>query len=1003
MSGKLLNSFRDENRDLQKQIGCMNGIFQFFDGRHFLSKRRISSQNQKRLPPGQSGNHGMESSSMTQETIENLPKEEAVKEKQRVSVESSRTSVSSSCSSTFSSVDCNKIAHPEPSSFGHSIFPGTKQSLDLRDVVKDSISRETYGLSLKTKVKGVRHVVKNVDSPRPLQLSKSVNPEVSSLDGSFRVIAKLREAPQSSNKEKSRALSLKDAPRFSYDGRESRDTWKSSIKLKELFPRLSLDSREGSIRRSAFESRSNYLLDDLQRRNGKTIEPERTKQPTSVVAKLMGLEVFPDSVSGKDDQERKIKCFPDEGLDTISNSSRKADESKHNQVSRSPRTLQREPASPQLRNVKGKSKFPLEPAPWRQPEGNRGSRKPVFIYREANTKTQNSCPSVYNEIEKRLTELEFKRSGKDLRALKQIPEAMQKTKEKLDASDSEPQTSTPIPNYRNFGQNSILPIQCSQITPTMKSESSIVIIKPAKVVQKPRNAGSTAIPIEGISGLHILRTRSNTDSRKDSVDKQTAKDLTPRNNHFREPSCRPVQSMDKRTNARSVGNPTFSGRNSTTVSPRLQQKKHGMEKQSHPTIQTSDSRRARRHLTKQQIQAGSPSRKFKPKSPNLQHSDDQLTEFSSETRHLSHQGDAISVQSESNTSLASETMDIEVTSTDRSKEINGANLHKNQKNEIVARLIKDRSKAELTTATLEQPSPVSVLDITFYGEESPSPVKKKSNAFKDEETLNSDEAEWNLVDLHDLLNSKRPHLSPDFGREKLENIKHLVHKLRQVNSTHNEASTDYIASLCENKNPEHRYITEILLASGIMLKDLGSSSTIIQFHPSGHLINPNLFLVLEQTKGRIELPDDERSTEKIDKSKFNQKIHRKLIFDTVNEILVHKVSSLGFSEPWISPNKLGVKSLSGQKLLKELCSEMDHLQAKPKCSLGDEVDGLISILSEDMKHQTQNWEDCHTEVPGVVLDIERLIFKDLIGEVVSGELAGLQCRQTKHCRQLFSK
>ncbi|KAI7978956.1 hypothetical protein LOK49_Contig602G00002 [Camellia lanceoleosa] len=56
-----------------------------------------------------------------EETIENLPKEEVVKEKQRVSVESSRTSVSSSCSSTFSSVDCNKIAHPEPSSLGHSI------------------------------------------------------------------------------------------------------------------------------------------------------------------------------------------------------------------------------------------------------------------------------------------------------------------------------------------------------------------------------------------------------------------------------------------------------------------------------------------------------------------------------------------------------------------------------------------------------------------------------------------------------------------------------------------------------------------------------------------------------------------------------------------------------------------------------------------------------------------------------------------------------------------
>lgn len=50
--------------------------------------------------------------------------------------------------------------------------------------------------------------------------------------------------------------------------------------------------------------------------------------------------------------------------------------------------------------------------------------------------------------------------------------------------------------------------------------------------------------------------------------------------------------------------------------------------------------------------------------------------------------------------------------------------------QIEARLTEDRSKAE--TATLEQPSPVSVLDTTFYREGSPSPVKKTSNAFKGE-------------------------------------------------------------------------------------------------------------------------------------------------------------------------------------------------------------------------------------------------------------------------------
>lgn len=43
----------------------------------------------------------------------------------------------------------------------------------------------------------------------------------------------------------------------------------------------------------------------------------------------------------------------------------------------------------------------------------------------------------------------------------------------------------------------------------------------------------------------------------------------------------------------------------------------------------------------------------------------------------------------------------------------------------------NQSTAELLTVTVEQPSPVSVLDSTFYRDDSPSPVKKisQSNAF----------------------------------------------------------------------------------------------------------------------------------------------------------------------------------------------------------------------------------------------------------------------------------
>lgn len=53
MSAKYMYRLSDENPDLQKHIGCMNGIFQLFDRHHILGgSRRATSQNQKRLPSG---------------------------------------------------------------------------------------------------------------------------------------------------------------------------------------------------------------------------------------------------------------------------------------------------------------------------------------------------------------------------------------------------------------------------------------------------------------------------------------------------------------------------------------------------------------------------------------------------------------------------------------------------------------------------------------------------------------------------------------------------------------------------------------------------------------------------------------------------------------------------------------------------------------------------------------------------------------------------------------
>lgn len=42
MSPKLVYAMSDENEELKKQIGCMNGLLQFFDPHHFINNPRVS-------------------------------------------------------------------------------------------------------------------------------------------------------------------------------------------------------------------------------------------------------------------------------------------------------------------------------------------------------------------------------------------------------------------------------------------------------------------------------------------------------------------------------------------------------------------------------------------------------------------------------------------------------------------------------------------------------------------------------------------------------------------------------------------------------------------------------------------------------------------------------------------------------------------------------------------------------------------------------------------------
>lgn len=661
-------------------------------------------------------------------------------EKQRLSTESSRASFSSSCSSSLSS-DCNKTTQQE-ASLDRIIFPETparvpvmnqpsmspqlgRQSLDLRDVVKDSMYREARGLAVKTANKEeLGRSIKHRNSPRPSQLSKSVDGvEIGKnqnfpvdLKESLRVLAKLREAPWYYYESKDHLTSsykgndgcwhtvAKDTPRFSFDGRElnrmsfeTRDTFKSTLKLKEM-PRLSLDSREYSIQSSNSDSKRTHLSRNAQNSgnsNEKVPNLQQSlgtqKRPPSVVAKLMGLEAFPDAALASDGQLGMRKTCPVKDGDPFLKSSKTNNLNRPIQISNSRNPL-KDPTSPRWKNPDlimkpvSSSRFPIEPAPWRMQDGNRGSQKPNSRPVKVPARAISTIPSVYSEIEKRHKDLEFKQAGKDLRALKQILEAMQakgflETKKEEQAlnfgAQGDYESKCTIPNLRSISQQNLHSNHKNASTTsgsdsTRTFESPIVIMKPAKLVEKAGISASSMVPVDGLSDLRKSQNGGNVDGRKGSTNSQGAKDQSPK--YSRRDAA--TSYVDKRASGKSMRSTQSSSRSqqlpredatansaksSGSVSPRLQQRKLEMEKRSRPPTPPSDSNRPRRQSNRQPMDSVSPGAKARLKCPNSQQSDDQLSEISNESRTLSCQGDEIFVQSDSNILLDTK-MDVEVTS-----------------------------------------------------------------------------------------------------------------------------------------------------------------------------------------------------------------------------------------------------------------------------------------------------------------------------------------------------
>ncbi|KAG1368658.1 protein LONGIFOLIA 1 [Cocos nucifera] len=1095
------------------------------DRYHLFKGRRLHGHNHKRFPSGQailnSRNAGADRSACSPQIVPEKNLSKSSNENQgTVSMESSGTSFSSSSCSSFSSLECNRSTQKEPSSMdriflersirnssrlknsdvdGRSIYyeslgdpshasaQSGRQSLDFQDVVKDSIYKETCSLSVKTSTTEVKNrTLKHRDSPRPMQLSKSVDRSYviavdgkstlpANLDESLRVLVKLKEAPwyfSEASEQPRSSCEAKDAsffpisreaPRFSYDESKischSLDSRDVSRSVSKELPRLSLDSREGSLRSSNFDSKPNSILKDSNSSINRGVSTTSNfqqewgsyKNPTSVVAKLMGLEPMPHKgLAGQKpvnltetNTSKHNDPFNGPGnRNPIAKASQATQDSRKDHLLHSPRNSLKDPVS-QLKKSDPvmNSRIPTETATWRQQEKIHIPQKTKLGYRKAQLKQQPE--SVYSEIEKRPKELEFQKSNKDLRALKQILDAMQ-TKGLLEIKKGEDQHSevsvstnysgrTPAEYDHNFKSTDTHNLHNTQPFPTpMKGsniprayKSPIVIMKPAKSVIESGVFASSAIPLEGLSGLQKLQTSDYMCRDKTSTNNRRVKEQTPKASP-REPTYQPLLSMNKKStkNTEEISiqkthipieqfssrcqhspreNNGSSVKTSGSLSPRIQQRKLETEKRSCPPFPSSESNKPQKNsANRQSVESVSPRGRLRWKSAQAQQNDDQLSDISRGTRSLSHPDDEITLRSESNISLASQ-VDIEVTSADRSAAMNLSCLQQgsqspsrraaNSTSPVIKQkksshsLNEDVSAVELATVAPEQPSPISVLDGSFYQDAMPpSPVSKTPNAFKGYE-IQPSEHHWNPTPLPD---NSSPKLSSKINHKKLENIENLVRKLRQLGSADYEAPvTDRIASLCETRTPDHWYVSEILLASGFLMKDISCGPVgpmPMHLHLSSHPINPDLFLVLEQTKSGSFTKLESVHEKSLRPKPGPEKLHRKLLFDVVNELLIQKLELTGTNaHPYLmlQARKLATRFHGGQDLLRELCSEIEKLKAKSSTS-DRRNDDSNWILGEGVLQQSEGWNEFSADVPNMVLEIERLIFKDLIDEVVSG-------------------
>ncbi|KAG0564252.1 hypothetical protein KC19_8G096100 [Ceratodon purpureus] len=258
----------------------------------------------------------------------------------------------------------------------------------------------------------------------------------------------------------------------------------------------------------------------------------------------------------------------------------------------------------------------------------------------------------------------------------------------------------------------------------------------------------------------------------------------------------------------------------------------------------------------------------------------------------------------------------------------------------------------------EQRSPVSVLDNSIFEDDgSPSPMPAD-----------------NLQDSFD---------SNDHD--------HLCHEVRLKNAsmlattslTSVDTESGHNATCAWSGDNERDFVEEFLMLSGIS-KHVNSASGTLSSRNKIADIYPDFLVYLKEDLRRASDVFFQKCHNP-EQSKQMNMLNRQALIDYVYELMAVKMAEYENTLPWLGTIWVGAgQEFKRQNLVHAIWKELQELPSAPSDDICDTVQRL---LQEDLSSRGAKWTGFRAEIGEVGVEVEKLIYRDLMDEVVKD----LQC------------